>query len=289
MKVSLGSRIFDFLNILLLAIAALLALLPIIFVVSGSLTTAAELAKKGFVLIPTNLSLEAYRYIFSTSTVIRSFFTSVGITVIGTLVNITLTALTAYALSHKDLAYRKVIMSLITFTLIFNGGMIPNYLLIKSMGMINTFAALIIPVSISTWNLIVLKNFFQEIPNEIKEAAQIDGYNDLQIFIKIIIPISAPAIATFSLFYAVAHWNSFFNAIIYLNDAKKWPIQVVLRMIVMLAQQVGSLNLSTDDVVPPSESVKMAVIVMATVPIISVYPFLQKYFMKGLMVGSIKG
>lgn len=285
---SFGSVAFDSFNYIFLTLYAVLAIIPLIYVFSASFSTASEIAQKGFVIIPTHPNLGAYKYIFSTSMITNSLLVSTYVTVIGTFINIALTSLTAYPLAEKDLAGRKVILTAVTFTMVFNAGMVPSFLVVKGLGMMDSLWALMIPGAISVWNLIVLKNFFQSIPNELKEAARIDGCTDAGIFLKIVLPLSAPAIATFSIFYAVGNWNAFTSAILYINSIKKWPVQVMLRQIVMMAQGMD-VNEDTLIVKPPAETVKMAVIVVATLPILVVYPFFQKHFAKGAMVGSIKG
>jgi len=183
-----------------------------------------------------------------------------------------------------------VIINGIIFCMLFSGGMIPTYLLVKSLGMLDTYWALWLPGAISPFNLFIVKNFFQQLPKELEDAAKIDGCSDLGVFIRIVLPLSMPIIATFALFYGVGHWNAFFSALLYINDSSKWPIQVTLRNIVMLSSGIMS-NLAQFDpnFVPPQESLKMAVIVISTVPILAVYPFLQKYFVKGILIGSLKG
>jgi putative aldouronate transport system permease protein len=197
----------------------------------------------------------------------------------------------AYPLSRVDLGGRRVIMLLVVFTILFSGGMIPTFLIVKSLGLLNNIWSLIIPGAISAFNLIILKNFFQQLPESLEESAKIDGCSDYGILFRIALPLSTAALATFALFYAVGHWNSFFNAILYINDYDKWPIQVWLRQIVIMSQGgIGdSTQFSDDFVAPPGEIVKMAVIVISTVPILLVYPFLQKHFAKGVLLGSVKG
>jgi len=287
---SLGSRVFDAVNYTLLALVALITILPFIHVVAGSFTTVQELAEKQFVLIPTVWSLDAYRYVFSTNTLIRGLGVSIGVTVIGTLISMFLTSLMAYGLSRRDLDGRRIIMFAVVFTMLFNGGMIPTFLVVKSMGLIDTYASLIIPTAINAFNLIIMRNFFQNLPDGIEESAKIDGCGDWGILFKIVIPLSMPAIATISLFYAVTYWNTYMTAILYLNDSVKWPVQVILRQIVILASGLSADTSGMDDsfVTPPEQTVKMAVIVVGTVPILLVYPFLQKHFIKGAMLGSLK-
>lgn len=288
---SLGSRIFDIVNVVVLIAIGFITLIPFVFVLSGSLTASEELVRRGVVLIPTKLSLDGYRYIFSTKTILWSLGVTVFITVAGTLINLFFTTLTAYPLARSEFMGRRPIMLLILFTMLFSGGMIPTFLVVKSLGLLDSYGSLLIPGAISAFNLIILRNFFQQLPDGLEEAAKIDGCNDFQILIRIVLPLSLPAMATFSLFYAVGHWNTFFNAILYINDTTKWPIQVWLRQIVILSQGgIGdSQQMGSDYVAPPGEVIKMAVIVVSTVPILLVYPFLQKHFAKGVLLGSVKG
>lgn len=288
---TIGSITFDCINYSLLLLFALAAGIPFIYTIAGSFSTAQELLEKGFILFPTKFSLEAYQYIFSTSTLIRSLLVTIFITIMGTLFNLVFTVLMAYPLAKKELKGRNTIMLLIIFSMLFSGGMIPSFLVVKVLGLLNTYWAVIIPGAINSFNLIVIKNFFQQLPEGLEESAQIDGCNDLQILMRIVLPLSTPALATFSLFYAVGHWNTFMSAVLYINDSTKWPIQVLLRQIVILAQGgIGdSSDFSPEYVAPPAETIKMAVIVVSTVPILLVYPFLQKHFTKGVLLGSVKG
>ncbi|WP_168122449.1 carbohydrate ABC transporter permease [Paenibacillus sp. HB172176] len=288
---SKSSRLFDACNVAVMTLFALSTLIPFFYVIMGSFTTSAELLRKGFVLFPTEYSLEAYRYIFSTDSITRAMGNSVFVTAIGTLCNLLFTSLMAYPLSQKRLMGRSTIMGLIVFSMLFSGGMIPTFLVVKQFGLINSYGALIIPSLISAFNLILLKNFFQQIPEEVLESARIDGCNDLRILFQITLPLALPAIATFALFYAVGHWNSYFQAVLYLNDSDKWPIQVLLRQIVILSEGTSfdSSSFGEQYIAPPSQTVKMAVIVVATMPILLVYPFLQKHFAKGMLLGSVKG
>jgi putative aldouronate transport system permease protein len=286
---TLAGRMFGIINYLLLTIIGLITIIPFVHVVAGSFTTSAEMAAKKFVLIPTDWSIEAYRFIFSTNTIFKAMAVSIGTTAIGTVISMFITALMAYGLARRDVDGRKVIMFLVVFTMLFHGGLIPTFLVVKELGMIDTYAALILPTAISAFNLIILKNFFQNIPEGLEESAKIDGCSDFGILFRIVLPLSMPAIATISLFYAVTYWNTYMSAILYINESAKWPIQVLLRQIVVLA---SGMDVSSDlDSVapPPAQSIKMAVIVVATLPILLVYPFLQKHFAKGAMIGSIKG
>lgn len=209
---------------------------------------------------------------------------------VGTAINMLITSITAYALSKKYLPGRKVMMGVVIVFMLFNPGMIPNYLVVNDLHMLDTYWSLWLPIAISAYNMVIMKNFFQGLPDSIEESAQIDGCNDLQVFLRIVVPISKASFATITLFYAVSHWNSYFNAMMYLNDINDWPIQVWLRQIIVLSVGgfAGSESLSEYAKVP-SDAVKYAVICVSTIPIVIVYPFLQKYFAKGALLGSVKG
>ncbi|MBW4084600.1 carbohydrate ABC transporter permease [Paenibacillus sp. S150] len=290
-ETSWGSRLFDAFNVILLAVIALITIIPFIYIVAGSFATQRELLEKGFILFPTEFSMEAYNYIFSTSTLLRSLGVTVFITVVGTLINITLTCLMAYPLSRKDMDFRSPIQLMVIFTMLFSGGMIPTFLVVKELGMLDTYWSLLLPGAISAFNLIIIRSFFQQLPPDLEESAKIDGASDPGILVRIVIPLSLPALATFSLFYAVGHWNTYFSSILYINDSTMWPIQVLLRQIVMLSQgaSLGDTSSLEGNFVPPDQAVKMAVIVISTIPILIVYPFLQKHFAKGVLLGSVKG
>jgi putative aldouronate transport system permease protein len=215
---------------------------------------------------------------------------TVFITVAGTLICLAFTAFTAYSLSRRRMHFRRAIMFLIVFTIIFQGGLIPDYLVVKELGLLNSYWSLMLPRAIIPFYLIILINFFKSMPEEIEESAKIDGCGDLRMMFRIMIPLSMPALATLILFYAVFHWNTYLHAILYMNDSEKWPIQVLLRQIVMVSQAgfVEQGVVEGEQSIPP-DTVKMAVITVATFPILMVYPFLQKHFAKGVLLGSVKG
>ncbi|MDF2649234.1 MAG: transporter permease [Paenibacillus sp.] len=287
---SVGEKLFDIANYLFLALVALTMILPVMYIVAGSFASDLEIGSRSFFLIPKEITFDAYKFVFKDNTLPRSLFVSVFITVGGTLVNLLFTFTMAYALSRRHMIGRNVVLNLIIFTMVFSGGIIPTYLVVKGLGLLNTYWAVMLPVAINAFNLIVVKSFFQEIPGELIESARIDGCNDIGVLWRIVLPLSKPVIATFALFYAVAHWNDFFHALIYLSDAKMWPMQVLLRQIVLLAS--GALEMGTYDptyVKPPDQSIKMAIIVVGTLPILMVYPFIQKYFAKGVLIGAVKG
>ena len=287
---SKGEIVFEAVVYLILAIVFLIVLLPLLYVVATSFASAQELAENHFLLIPKHPTLEVYQYIFSTGTFARCLLVTVGITFAGTAFNLLMTCLMAYPLSRRALPGRRVLMTAVTITLVFSGGTIPMYLVVSGCGLIDSYFSLIIPGAISSFNLILVKNFFQEIPESLIESAQIDGSSEINTLIKIVLPLSKPALATFTMFYAVDHWNQFLEPLLYLNDSKKWPIQILLRQIVLMSQSgVGDEDAMPPGFVLPVDSLKMACIVIATVPIILAYPFMQKYFDKGVMVGSVKG
>jgi putative aldouronate transport system permease protein len=288
---STASRIFDVFNVIFLICFAGLTVVPFIYIIGTSFATQAEISARPFLLVPRSFQFESYRYILSSKTLPRAMWVSVWTTAVGTLVSMVLTLTFAYPLSKKYLAGRNPMLMLITFTMVFSGGMIPGYLNVRNLGLLNSYWSLILPGAIGTWNLIVVKNFFQGLPSELEESARIDGASDMTVFLRIVLPISAAVIATFSLFYAVGYWGAFRPALLYIpSKPERWPLQLILRNIVMLsAGRLDDANFDPSLVLPPTESVRNAVIVFATIPILLVYPFLQKHFTKGVLVGAIKG
>lgn len=288
MKTGIGDRIFRLTNIALLGLIAIVTFFPLYYVIVVSFTDPTEYMKKSFVLFPTRWSLASYRFLLSTGAFSRSVGVSAYLTVVGTACSLIVTAALSYTLSRKRLRGRQLFLLLILLTILFNPGIIPNYMLVRELKLINSLWSLILPALASGWNVILMKNFFDSIPTELEESASMDGCNDLSIFVRIILPLSLPSLAAFGLFYAVGYWNQFFNALIYINDASKWPLQVLLQNILLNANN-SELRADATTVAPPSETLKMAAVVVATVPILAVYPFLQKHFAKGAMVGSVKG
>lgn len=284
----MGSRMFTIVNTTLLSLIALICLLPFVNVFASSFASTQEVVEKRFILFPTTFSLDAYRYILSTPTIFKGLGISFGVTLVGTVVSMVLTALMAYGLSRKYLYGRDVINFVVVFSMLFSGGMIPTFLVVKYFGLIDSYWSMIIPIAINAFNLIIMRNFFQALPDSLEESAKIDGSNDFGVFLKIMIPLALPSIATLSLFYGVAYWNTYTNAILYLTDSDKWPIQVLLRQIVIVASGMQGDNASVD-ILPPAQTIKMAVIVVATVPMLAAYPFVQKHFTKGALLGSVKG
>ena len=282
-----AGRVFDVFNIALMVAVAILALVPFAFVLAGSFATEAELATRSFFLWPETFSLKAYEAIFTSPAFLRALVTTIAVTAVGTIVQLALTASMAYPLSKANLPGGKLILSLIVFTMVFGGGMIPTFLVVKDLGLLNNYWALILPMAINPFSLIIIKNFFQQLPAELEESAKIDGANELQTLWSIILPLSKPVLATFALFYAVGIWNDFMSPLLYLNDNSMWTLQMFLRQ-VTVATDLSVVEQDPTQL-PPAQGIKFAVIIVATLPIILFYPFLQKHFAKGMLIGSVKG
>lgn len=292
MKKSPAERVGMTFVYLICIMAGVLTIVPFLYVVAGSFATEKELVERAFFIIPHDISFNAYKYIIKDGSIFRGLVNSFFIMIAGTFVNMLFTATMAYPLSKSWLKGRNLVLNIIIVTMLFSGGMIPNYLVVKNLQLLDSYWALILPGAINAFNLIIIKNFFQELPAELEEAAKIDGCTDVGIFVKIILPLSKPALASVGLFYAVSHWNDFFNSLIYLNSTKKFPVQIILRQIVLLAQGATADGSAIDfgaGGTPPELAVKMAATVVATIPILCVYPFVQKYFEQGVMVGAVKG
>jgi len=290
---TLGGRIFDVFNYIILTLVALTTIAPFIYIIGASFATELELAQRPLLIIPHEISFNAYEYIFSTNKIVSGFQNSIFITVVGTVINLFFTVTMAYAISKPRLRGRNFVLNMVIFSMFFGGGMIPSYIVVANMlNLKNTYWSVLLPGAISAYNMMIVKNFFQGIPQELEESASMDGCTDVGILWKIVLPLSLPVLATFGLFYAVGHWNAYFGAMIYMPAAReKWPLQVLLREIIILSNaSAGDMNnMDPEFIQPPEQSVKMAVIVVSTVPIMCVYPFLQKYFVKGVMVGALKG
>lgn len=276
---------------IILVIIGLMTLFPFMDVVFNSLTSSKELVEnaKAVIAIPKHPTLENYKYVLSGNSIFRAYGVTVFRTVVGTLLNLVITVMTAYPLSKKFLPGRNVLMQIFFFTMIFSGGMIPTYLVVKTFKLSNTIWALIIPSLLNVYNMIIMRTFFEGISEELEDAARIDGCSEWKTLLKIVLPVSKPTLASIALFYAVWHWNSFFDVVLYITDRKLWPLQTLLREVV-LTMSMAELNAQMADVAaPPSSSVMAATVMVSTVPILAVYPFLQKYFVKGVMVGAVKG
>lgn len=290
---SKGDIIFDTINIVILAIILIIVAYPLIYVVSASISDPTAILNGQLKLLPKGFTLEAYTRVIKNKDILMGYKNTILYTVIGTLVNIILTIMIAYPLSRKDLRGRNFIMAILTFTMFFSGGLIPTYLIIKDLGLINNFWVMILPNAISMYNVIIVRTFFQNsIPMEIQEASMIDGCSNIKILIKIILPLSKPIMAVMVLYYGIAHWNAFFNALIYLSDKEKHPLQLILRDILIQNEMNDMMNMTSESVAQQqlfSESLKYAVIVFASLPVLIIYPILQRHFVKGVMVGALKG
>ncbi|MCH7231203.1 carbohydrate ABC transporter permease [Glycomyces sp. L485] len=273
---------------LVIAVIVVTMLYPLVYVIAMSFASP-EQARAG-VIFPTAYSLDAYRAIFNGGTVSTGLRNSLWVTVVGTFLSLTASSMLAWGLSRtKQVPGSKAILIMVLATMFFSAGIIPNFLLVKSLGLIDSLWSLIIPGLVSAFNMIVIRNFFMNLPSELIEAARIDGAGEWRIFLQIVIPLSKPVLAVMGLFYAVSYWNTYFNALLYINDSEKWPIQVVLQQYVLAGVQIPGAYVSPDQPPPPGVTLQMAVIVLATVPILLVYPFLQRYFTKGVLTGAIKG
>ncbi|MFZ1755346.1 MAG: carbohydrate ABC transporter permease [Caldilineaceae bacterium] len=286
-------RIFNLVNYTILTVFLIVVLYPLIYVVSASFSDGAAVISGRVVLWPVDFSLLAYEKIFQYESIWTGYANSLFYAVVGTSVNIVLTLFAAYALSRQDMYGRKVIMGIFIFTMFFNGGLIPTYLLVKDLGMLNTRAAMIIPQALSVWNLIIAIAYFRSaIPGELLEAARLDGCNDFQYFFRILMPLSTPIIAVLTLFYAINHWNQFFTALIYLSDKALFPLQLILRDILIQSQVDMNMMEDLQSMAAKEamrELLKYALIVVASVPVLIIYPFVQKYFVRGIMLGAVKG
>jgi putative aldouronate transport system permease protein len=285
------ARTFDIVNYCVLTLVGLLTVLPFLYIILVSLTPAAELTRREFLFIPHALSLQAYRYIFSTSVVSSSLLVSIFVTIVGTSINLFMACLMAYPLAHRRLMGRKTLMVMVTFTLLFDGGMIPTFMVVQKLGMLNHFSSVLLPAAMSAFSLIIFINFFRQLPVELEESARMDGCHELRILAQIIMPLSMPLIATFVVIFGVDHWNRWFSYVLYINDSAKWPVQVVLRQMLSTSDaSIGDRSILRDmDYVPPNQTIRMCITAIATVPILCVYPFLQRYFVQGMLLGSVKG
>ncbi|TLS50610.1 carbohydrate ABC transporter permease [Paenibacillus antri] len=282
----------DIINYIALTLISLSMLFPFLYVFSVSLTDPATYVQGEFILLPKEFSLDSYKFVLGTGQLWNSVKATLFITVVGTVLNLFVTMTFAYVLTKNDMPGWKLFTYMVLFMMFFHAGMVPGYLLVRELGLMNSLWALILPGLTNPWSLFVVRSFYRSIPSSLEEAAYIDGANDLTIFQKVILPLSKPVIAAFSLFFAVGLWNTYLSGIFYIQDPKKWPLQVFLsQMIIESNTDLGS-SANFDDVrqvQPPSETIKMASLVLVMIPILLVYPFLQKHFAKGVLLGSVKG
>lgn len=268
-----------------LVLVGVISVFPLLFVVSASITPYGEILRNGgYVVIPRSVTFDAYRQLLAEPEITRALAVTVFITVVGTAVNMVLTTLMAYPLSRPELPGRSFILLAVVFTMLFNPGIIPMYLVVKATGLLDTVWAMIVPGAIWVFNLLVMKTFFERLPQDVIDSARIDGAGEIRILLKIVLPLSVPVMLTLGLFYAVGHWNEFMQAVLYVRDQSLQPLQVVVRNLLARSQSVENI-----DAAVPTVTLQMAAIVIAAVPMIAVYPFIQKHFQKGVMLGSVKG
>lgn len=287
----LGNKTFDFIVYSMLVLLVAVTLYPLLYVAFASFSDSSQLmANKGFLYKPLGFSLDAYKSVFSNPGIIKGYGNTLFILVAGVAINLFLTAVAAYVLSRKNVMWNNMFTMLIVFTMFFHGGLVPMYLIVKGVGLIDSLWSTIIPFAVSTFNLIIMRTSFMAIPESLEESAKIDGANHLTILFKIILPLSMPVVAVMILYYAVEKWNAWFYASIFLKDRDLFPLQLVLREILIAnSTDTMSAGASSADQFKIGETIKYATIMVATVPILCVYPFVQKYFVKGVMIGAVKG
>jgi putative aldouronate transport system permease protein len=274
---------------LVLLVFCAVVIVPFIGVISTSVAPNKQINESGgLVLLPDSIDFAAYRSLFAGGVVTQALLISVFVTVVGTLLSLTVSCLLAYALSRPAFVAGRPILLVVLFSMLFSPGIIPTYLVVKGAGLLDSIWALIVPTMVSAFNVVVLRAFFMNLPGELIESARMDGAGELKTFGYVVLPLSKAVLSVIGLFYAVAYWNAFFSALLYLNDSKLWPLQLVLRTYVINDTQLGSAELGTE-LLPPQASIQMAILVVSIVPILVVYPFLQRHFAKGVLTGAVKG
>ncbi|MDR6550432.1 carbohydrate ABC transporter permease [Paenibacillus qinlingensis] len=286
---SMGERMFDIGNVLFMLLLVFVTLYPFWYVFVSSISDPAWVARtRGLIWLPHGFNLSSYKAVFHNPIIQTGYLNTLFIVVVGTMINIFMTSLGAYVLSRQNVMLKNIIMFMIVFTMFFGGGLIPNYILVTSLGMLDSLWALIIPVAVGSFNLIIMRTAFQAVPVSLEESARMDGANDFTILFRIVLPLSLPVVAVMILFYGVAHWNSWFGALIYLRDRTHYPLQLILREI-LISNSTDSMTAdSGGDKLQVALTIKYATIIVATGPILILYPYLQKFFVKGVMIGAIK-
>ncbi len=289
-KTSTGEKIFDVINVLVMLAIAVIMIYPMWYVVVASFSTSSSLTSHiGLLFLPAGeATTMAYEFVLANPSIPRGYGVTLFVVIVGTTLNIIMTCLASYYITRKNQYLAKYVMFLIMFTMFFHGGMIPDYLNVRNLGLYNNIWALILPQAINVFNCIILKTSFEAIPESLDESARLDGANDFVILFRIFVPLSKSVLAVLVLYYGVAHWNSWFNAFLYIQDREKYPLQLLLREI-LIANDASSMANTMSDVTLIAETIKYALIIVTTVPILLLYPFLQKYFTKGVLVGAVKG
>ena len=296
-KHSLGKRVFDSANVIFFILCGLLMVLPFWNVIVLSITSLGEFMGSPFILFPKEPTMQAYQYVFATPLIPRAYLMTIIITISATIISVLVTSMLAYGLMRTSLHGHKFFMIFLLITMFFSGGMIPRYFVIKdTLGLDNSLWALILPGSVSVFNFIIIRSFYRQLPSALEESARIDGANDLTILFRIIYPLSIPTLATIALFVAVSHWNAWFNANLFIRDAKLYPLQLVIRNFIYRSnkpaemQTFEGLRDATGRLISlTEEAVKMATVVLSVLPLLAIYPFIQKYFEKGVTIGAVKG
>ncbi len=289
MKLSKGEKAFSICNHIFLALLALSTVYPFLYVLSASISSGDAVVTGKVMFWPVDLTFDAYKQVLKENSLWMAYANTIYYTLVGTVVNVVFTIFGAYPLSKKRLLGRGAIGFFIAFTMLFSAGMIPFYLNLRELGLINTRTAIIFAFAISTFNVVILRSFFQSIPEDLEEAAKVDGATDAQVLWRIVLPLSKPSLAAISLFYAINRWNGYFWAMVILKDEDKIPLQVLLNKLVVSMKPTEDMMMTSDVAAFSQETVIYATIVLSVVPIVAVYPFIQKYFVKGVMIGSIKG
>lgn len=289
MKQSRGEKLFNVANIAVLGGIALLCLYPFLYTLSISLSSAREASRDGFRLFPAEISLISYQMVLTDPNILTGYTNTIIRTLLGTTLTLLATCIAAYPLSRREMPHRSLITFLIVFTMLFGGGMVPSYLLMKNLGLINTIWVLVVPGMLSAFNIIIMKNYFQSLPEALIESARIDGASEWRILFQIYLPLSKPVLATVALWSAVGHWNSWFDALLYITEDRKQVLQTFLqRIVIESSTQMMELGITDDQMQFTSETIKAATIIVTILPIILVYPFIQKHFVKGIMLGGVK-
>jgi putative aldouronate transport system permease protein len=280
---------FDGVNIVIMLVLIVITLYPLYYMGIVSISAGDAVSRGEVLWLPKDISLQAYKYVFDDPAVLRSYGNTILYTSLGTLISLILTTLCAYPLSRGHFYGKSLFSLFVIFTMFFDGGLIPRYMVVNSLGMVDTIWALVIPTAISVFNMILMRTFFEQIPDALHESATVDGAGEFRTLLQIVLPLSMPVMATMFLFYAVGQWNSFFPALIYLNEKALYPLQIILRNIVIQGDMASQTTQMGADMASMSETIKYAVVFVAILPVLCIYPFVQKYFVQGAMLGSVKG
>ena len=289
-KESLGYKVFKVFDVLLIAVISLLCLYPMIYVLFASLSNSSQFIQhQGLLFRPLGLTLDSYVQVTKHPMIVRGYLNTIFVVVAGLATNMVCTLTGGYVLAMKDFKWRKLLNKFVVFTMLFSGGMVPQYLTVKAVGLLDSYWSLIFPVAINTFNMIIIRTAFESVPESLRESARLDGANDFVILFRIMLPLTMPSVAVIILYYGVQHWNSWFSSMLYLQTREKYPLQLILREILLQNDTSTMTDGGGADTIGMSDTVKYAVIIVSTLPILALYPFLQRYFVKGVMIGAVKG